>query len=186
MRMIDEIMGAVRKSSTLVNSLTAIARKDKPNVSLADPGRVVEQIIDLRRYDLKASQIAIDCVCEAPLPMLLIDQPKLEQSIIYLIANAIEELRDAERRLLKVRVRNTGDGADIELWNSGRVVPEELRESIFEPFFTTKDDDHLGLGLSVARDIARLHGGDLTYSPERGLIFGHACDVSCERMSIIP
>ncbi|NIA16623.1 MAG: sensor histidine kinase, partial [Nitrospiraceae bacterium] len=48
--------------------------------------------------------------------------------------------------------------------------PEADRERIFEPFYTTKGSDHFGLGLSVARDAARLHKGDLVYNEERGFV----------------
>lgn len=170
LRMIDEIMGAVRKSSTLVNNLTAIARKERPNVNLVDPAQLVERVIDLRRYDLKASQIAIESRYEANLPMLVCDQPKVEQALMYILSNAVEELRTAEHRLIRVRVSPHGTGAAIEIWNSGRVIPEEHREAIFQPFFTTKEDDHLGLGLAVATDLARLHRGELVYDPEKGFI----------------
>ncbi len=170
-RMIEEIMGAVRKSSTLVNSLTAIARKERDNISLVDPAQLVEKVVDLRRYDLKAAQIAIDTAYESDMPMLVADQPKLEQALIYVIANAIEELHDRERRMVKIRVRHATEGVEIDIWNSGREIPEELREAIFQPFFTTKKEDHLGLGLAVTRDIMQYHGGDISYDPKRGFVF---------------
>jgi signal transduction histidine kinase len=169
-RMIEEIMGAVRRSSTLVNSLTSIARKDKPNTNLFEPGTLVEQVLDLRRYDFRACQVTLESNHEPNLPMLMGDRPKLEQALIYLFSNAMEEVRDTTHRLVKVRTRAAQGGVDIEVWNAGDPVPSELRDIIFQPFFTTKDEDHLGLGLSVARDIARLHGGDVTYDAKRGFV----------------
>lgn len=170
MRMIEEIMGAVRKSSTLVNNLTAIARKERVNTNMVDPGQLVERVVDLRRYDLRSAQINIECVCDPSLPMLVVDAPKLELSLIYLISNAMEAALDATPRLIRVRVRTDAENVAIEVWNAGPPVPDNIRAHIFEPFFTTKDEDHLGLGLTVARDITRLHHGDLYYSPERGFV----------------
>jgi signal transduction histidine kinase len=48
-------------------------------------------------------------------------------------------------------------------------VPETLRERVFDPFFTTKSPDQgTGLGLSLAFDIARDHGGVLEERSARG------------------
>ncbi|MDX9972545.1 MAG: HAMP domain-containing sensor histidine kinase [FCB group bacterium] len=171
-RMIEEILGAVRKASNLMNGLTSIARRDKPNSNLVDPGHLVEHVVDLRRYDLRSAQIPIETNCDAGLPMVLLDEPKIELALIYLIANAMDAVRELPTRLIKVRVRGMENGVVIEVWNNGPVVPEEDYERIFEPFFTTWDQDHIGLGLTVARDIARLHGGDLSYDPSRGFILG--------------
>jgi signal transduction histidine kinase len=172
MRMIDEIMGAVRKSSNLMNSLTSIARRDKPNSNLVDPGNLVEHVVDLRRYELRSAQVPFECTCDPNLPMVLLDEPKIEMALIYLIANAMDAVKSAPTRMVKIRVRGLDNAVAIEVWNNGPIVPEEDRERIFEPFYTTKDEDHLGLGLTVARDIARMHGGDLSYDPARGFILG--------------
>lgn len=171
-RMIDEILGAVRKASNLMNGLTSIARRDKPNSNLVDPGNLVEHVIDLRRYDLRSAQIPIETNCDPGLPMILLDEPKVELALIYLITNAMDAVRDLPTRLIKVRVRGVENGVAIEVWNNGPTVPEEDYERIFEPFYTTRNEDHVGLGLTVARDIARLHGGNLSYDPGRGFIMG--------------
>lgn len=167
-RMIEEIMGAVRKSSSLVNNLTSIARKERPNANMVDPGQLVERVVELRQYDFRTAQIGLECICEPNLPMMVVDAPKLEMAIIYLLSNAMDAARDATPRLVRVKVRAEGDNVVIEVWNSGDPVPEDIREAVFEPFFTTKDSDHLGLGLTIARDIARQHHGDLYYEPKRG------------------
>jgi nitrogen-specific signal transduction histidine kinase len=49
----------------------------------------------------------------------------------------------------------------VEVEDGGPGVPEDVRERIFEPFFTTREKG-TGLGLPLARKIARAHDGDLT------------------------
>ncbi|HEX3765442.1 MAG TPA: ATP-binding protein [Kofleriaceae bacterium] len=63
-----------------------------------------------------------------------------------------------------VQIRTTArDGQlSVELSDSGGGVPTQLRERVFEPFFTTKPTGvGTGLGLPLARDIVRRHGGTL-------------------------
>ena len=56
------------------------------------------------------------------------------------------------------------------IWNSGEAPPDDQRDVMFEAFATTKNGQHLGLGLWVARNIAREAGGDLAYDAERGFV----------------
>ncbi|MBC7207375.1 MAG: PAS domain-containing sensor histidine kinase, partial [Methyloversatilis sp.] len=39
-------------------------------------------------------------------------------------------------------------------------IPREIQERLFEPFFTTREEE-TGLGLAIARGVARVHGGDI-------------------------
>jgi signal transduction histidine kinase len=53
-------------------------------------------------------------------------------------------------------------GVLISVKDNGNGIPEEVKEKIFQPFFTTKPTGQgTGLGLSLAYDIVKAHGGDL-------------------------
>src|SRR5581483_5811974 len=55
-----------------------------------------------------------------------------------------------------------GNQLELRVADEGEGVPENLRERIFEPFFrASRAPGGTGLGLGIARDIARAHGGDL-------------------------
>ena len=56
--------------------------------------------------------------------------------------------------------------------DSGRGIAPELQERLFEPFFTTRAEG-TGLGLALARGVARAHGGDITLrsTPGQGATF---------------
>ncbi len=170
-RMVQEIIGAVRKSSALINNLTDVARKERPDVRAVDPLQLIHRVLDLRRYEIKLSQIDLKSESPDAMPTLQIDLPKVEQALVYLVNNLIEALADEECRQARVHAV-VGDGwVEFEFWNSGPAIPVELREAVFEPFFTTKAGEHVGLGLTVARETAHQHNGDLVYSPERGFVF---------------
>jgi signal transduction histidine kinase len=55
----------------------------------------------------------------------------------------------------------------IQVEDNGPGIPEDVQEKIFVPFFTTKEDGS-GIGLSLSRQIMRLHGGSLSVRSEEG------------------
>ena len=169
-RMLGQIAGASQKCSTLVTSLTSIARKERPDVGMVDVARMCEQVVEIRRYNLRTSQISIEISCQDGIPSIVVDVPKVKMALLYLIANAAEAVEEIEPRRVRLETIKAGDGVEIVVWNSGPIIPDGERERMFEPFFTTKPSPHLGLGLTAARDIARDHDGDLTYIPDRGFV----------------
>jgi signal transduction histidine kinase len=69
-----------------------------------------------------------------------------------------------------VRTRDCEGGVEIEIADTGRGIPPEIRPRLFQPFFTTKPaGEGTGLGLYISRCIAAEHGGSLDFRcPESG------------------
>lgn len=167
-RMLGEVGNAVRKSSALVASLTDVARKEKPDVRVMEPDKLVERVLDLRRYDLRVANVALDTRYGEELPALSINLPRLQLALMYLVSNAIEALDGKEKKHLIVSVSRTSTGISLSFRDSAGEIPEDERDRIFDPFYTTKGVDHLGLGLAVARATVEDHGGTLAYAPDSG------------------
>jgi two-component system nitrogen regulation sensor histidine kinase NtrY len=79
--------------------------------------------------------------------------------------------QEVKKLALSARVDDTGH-AWIEVSDNGSGIPREIQERIFIPFFTTKEDGS-GIGLSLSRQIMRLHGGTITCrsTEDQGTIF---------------
>jgi two-component system osmolarity sensor histidine kinase EnvZ len=94
-----------------------------------------------------------------------------KRCLINLIDNA---MRYAEH--VSLRMGRREEFVDIIIDDDGPGIPEESREDVFKPFFRIEESRNLetggvGLGLSIARDVVRGHGGDieLDTSPVGGL-----------------
>ncbi len=69
-----------------------------------------------------------------------------------------------------VALNETNQGVEIEIADNGPGIPAKLHGAVFEPFFKT---DHarspngagFGLGLSIAQDIVKRHGGEISLRP---------------------
>jgi signal transduction histidine kinase len=99
---------------------------------------------------------------------LLTDVRKLRQILVNLLANAIKYTPSGDI-VLGVSVTGTGEDARInfDVTDTGRGIRAENHEHVFDAFWqedaaTTPAEGSSGLGLSVARQLARLLGGDVT------------------------
>ncbi len=86
----------------------------------------------------------------------------LFEVIINLIKNATEALPDGGS--MGVETRREGDRAVLQVWDTGKGIPEENLGRVFTPFFTTNVEAGRGLGLATARKIIDEHGGNISVS----------------------
>ena len=120
---------------------------------------VCGQIIDDLGAKTRDRQIVFDCDTDGAGSW---DEHRILQAISNLTSNAIQHGAPAS----PVRVRLTGDDqrVAIEVHNEG-AIPAEILPKIFEPFRSARHHagrgGGLGLGLFIAKAIARAHGGDL-------------------------
>jgi signal transduction histidine kinase len=87
-----------------------------------------------------------------------------------LIRNLLENARTHAGGASDIRVNRVGERAQLVIEDTGAGVASEDREKIFEPFYrrATAESTGAGLGLSIVRQIARVHGGEVTYAPRDG------------------
>ena len=85
-----------------------------------------------------------------------------------LIRNLLENARLHAGGASDIRVTRQDGGARLVVEDSGPGIPAEDRERIFEPFYRRRESGQAagaGLGLSIVRQIARVHGGDVICAP---------------------
>jgi signal transduction histidine kinase len=87
------------------------------------------------------------------------DAGQVQQALLNLVLNAIEACRNGDAISLNAK-RNGTTALRIEVIDPVGPIPDETVSRIFEPLFTTKQGGN-GLGLAIARNIVRAHGGDI-------------------------
>ena len=91
------------------------------------------------------------------------DEQMVVQVVINLVKNAIEALASVSDPVIEVSCEQNAGATEIMVSDNGEGIPEEIIDEIFIPFFTTKAHGS-GIGLSLSRQIMRLHGGSLKVS----------------------
>lgn len=136
----------------------------------AREARSVESVIDeaLRNWRKTGNGLRVQKSGELGLEVEL-DAELVRRLFAVLFQNASE----VGAQNLALRVRPRAEGVLIEIEDDGPGIPAGLERQIFEPFFTTRRvGSASGLGLAIAREIARAHGGSLNASPRhRGARF---------------
>lgn len=94
--------------------------------------------------------------------IIIADKELISQVIINLIKNAIESLTEQDNGLIEITMIQN-DMTVIEIKDNGPGISQDILNDIFVPFFTTKATGS-GVGLSVSRQIIRMHNGELTVS----------------------
>jgi len=96
--------------------------------------------------------------------MVIADRVQIQQVLINLMRNAIEAMRDSERRELLVRIEPvTGDALAVEVSDTGPGIPDDVAPRLFQPFVTSKPGG-MGIGLSISKRIIEAHGGEINVS----------------------
>ena len=103
---------------------------------------------------------------------LLADRKLVEQMLINLLKNAIEAVEGIKSPTINMEGFQQNDRVLITLKDNGKGISTDNIENIFMPFFTTKEGGS-GIGLSLSRQIMRMHKGTITVrsEPEEETVF---------------
>lgn len=166
---IREALDSTNRLIALAEDLLALARvgaRGPGEESCASLGQVVEQAVRASRVRAGAEQRVEVQVEDAQVPGRAAD---LSRMVRNLIDNALAHAPAGTS--VRVTAGRVEDHAEIAVEDAGPGVPEPIRERIFDPFFRGEreaGEPGAGLGLSIAREIACVHGGDLTLRCEPG------------------
>lgn len=166
----------IRRSKGLlhfIDDYRNLTRIPVPNFQIVHIHTLFERIHKLFSEQLKEKNINFTYSAEPANLEITADPDLIEQVIINLILNsfhAVSTLSTPEICLMG-KVDNYGK-AMIQVTDNGSGVPEELYEKIFIPFFTTRKEGS-GIGLSLSRQIMRLHKGGITVKsvPNKDTVF---------------
>jgi signal transduction histidine kinase len=131
----------------------------------------IEQILGDVRLELEqracAAGVELKVEADPALPRVDVDRPLVAVALVGLAENALEAMPGGGELTLRAEYVGGGEAIAITLADTGPGIPVELRERIFEPFFSTKGGG-TGLGMPIAREVARAHGGRIEIGDRPG------------------
>jgi signal transduction histidine kinase len=168
---VAQIQDAVKRMSGLIDNVLDLARTRRGdgitlNISSDAPlGTTIDQVADELRMSWPGRVIDVDIDLQVPVAC---DHARVGQLLSNLLGNALKHGADAP---VSVRAYARGDTFELSVANQGEPIPSERISRLFEPFYrseATSNRQGLGLGLYIAAEIARAHGGSLEAASDPG------------------
>lgn len=166
---LDTISQSSRGLIKFVDTYRNLTRVAMPSKKAFYFKELADRVINLTREQAMASGAACTFTEKSDDVLLYADEGQITQILINLVKNAIQ----AEAKKIEITAEiNNHEHIIINVINDGRPISKESQDEIFVPFYTTKQDG-TGIGLSLSRQIMRLHNGNLnlTRSDDKATIF---------------
>lgn len=158
-----------KRSNGLMNFVETyrnLTKIPKPNFSLVPMNALLDNVVTLMRREAKDSNVELSYTIEPDSIELQIDEQMIVQVLINLIKNSLHALENIDDGRIIIRgFYNKRGRPTIQIIDNGQGILKDVLDKIFIPFFTTKRSGS-GIGLSLSRQILRLHGGTITAQSE--------------------
>ncbi len=178
----DEVLRAGGRARDLVKHILTFSNRGEHAKDSIQIHILVSEILKLIRASTP-STIEIREDIETKCGQIFADPTQVHQVIMNLCTNAVQEMEETGGTLavsLREKVLTVADLANepemvpgsyaaIAISDTGRGIPNLIREKIFDPYFTTKPTNKgTGLGLAMASNIVKSHGGTINLQTEAG------------------
>jgi len=183
----DILLGEIDRLENIVKEVLTFARQEKLNLAPCDLRKLIDKMLAMFKNLFDEKNVELEYEPAPDMPLIYVDEAKIEQVLMNLIVNALEAMPDGgkisitmgvvtpfvyprshygeefydapgdQNRYAVITVADNGPGIDREHW-----------DKIFNPFFTTKTDG-TGLGLSTTRKNIEAHGGKISFDTEKNI-----------------
>ncbi|MEN8230561.1 MAG: ATP-binding protein [Bacteroidota bacterium] len=177
---VKEIQGAlqtINKRSTglmtFVETYRSLTKIPEPNFAQVKMNDLMQNVHTLMKKEVQQKSIQLSISIESDTIEVQIDEQMIEQVIINMVKNSVQALEGSKKGLIHIRgFYNKRGRPTIQVIDNGQGILNDVIDKIFIPFFTTKRSGS-GIGLSLSRQILRLHGGTITAQsiPNKETIF---------------
>ncbi|WP_434389752.1 ATP-binding protein [Melittangium boletus] len=167
---LDMVLDQARRMARIIRQLRDMTEQERAGTGRPlDPARPVRAALEEVREELSSRGVTLTCALGEPMPLVLGHAEQLQSVVSNLLRNALTAMPGGGT--LSVGLGTVeGDAVCLSVKDTGKGIPESLRERIFDPFFTTKDEPgRVGLGLSVAHGIVQAHHGRIRVESTEGL-----------------
>ena len=156
--MLRDVLHGIDQMSELVTHMRNFTRLDRARTSDLDINKGLATVVYIARRVIPGRVRVVETY--AYVPPIHCNGSQLNQVFLNLITNAAQSIEGAGTVTVRSSVEHGRVRVDVADTGSG-IAPDVLPQ-IFENYFTTKaEGEGTGLGLTIARDIVRNHGGDI-------------------------
>jgi nitrogen fixation/metabolism regulation signal transduction histidine kinase len=171
---VEDLIGGLETIETrskglagFVKTYDQLTKLPQPEFQTVKVAKLISRVQNLFKPDLEHRQISMQVFSPDDLTVQA-DPDLIDQILINLVKNAMEALDGQTNGLIRITGAADEQGVTIQVRDNGPGISDEILENIFVPFYTTKESGS-GIGLSLSRQIMRLHRGNITVQAEEGV-----------------
>jgi two-component system, OmpR family, sensor histidine kinase CiaH len=172
---ISEVIRETKRMTKIVTDLLTLARSDSHQMQIKKEtvrmDEILTRTIGLFQEAAMVKDITLSASITEPLTISG-DEERLQQLIVILLDNAVKYTK--ENGLIKVKTQKGASQFQIEIEDTGIGISKEDLPFIFDRFFRgdrarTRTKEGIGLGLSIAKWITEVHGGEIQVFSQQGI-----------------
>ena len=165
-RLTGIVRDEVRRLNGIIEEFLTFSRSRRLKLRRSSITELLQKVVDIMKEEAESRQITINTRWGKSPAMVRMDADKVQQALLNIIKNAMESTSGAGKITVSVEPREK-DQVIVNITDTGSgIAPEEI-DRIFDPGYTTKEKG-LGLGLPLAYEIIRAHGGEVRIQSNKG------------------
>jgi len=160
------IRDEIRRLDGIIEEFLTFSKSRRLELHDYPVSELLQKIVNLIREEAASKRITVEIRYNGTPAIIPMDVDKLEQAIINFVKNAMESI--SGEGSVVISIDSSGkDRVSIKITDNGCGMSSEEVERIFNPEYTTKEKG-LGLGLPLAHEIIRVHGGEIRVLSQPG------------------
>ena len=170
---LNTINSEATRLARFVDDLLSVSSMELGSLSLnkqvTDLGRMLNEVLAKVRPQMEEKGQTFEVVLPDKLPEPELDKDKIATVLVNLLGNAVKYTPEGGRVTFRVHV--TDQQIEINVEDTGVGIAEDELAKVFDKFFRSQDprvqeQTGTGLGLALAHEVVRLHGGQITVESE--------------------
>lgn len=166
----DEILAIMKRAvnqceraGAVIHRIKNLICRGKLYYETVNINTLINQVVSLMSDELQKAAIHITCQSSKKNIPIKVDKIQIQQVLLNLLRNSLDAMCDNDMQKKKLIVRTQiidQDLLEVNVIDTGPGFSKDMAAKLFEAYFTTKEDG-MGMGLSIARTIVEVHGGNL-------------------------
>ena len=179
-RNLEKINHHGKRAGDIVKGMLQHSRSSSGVKEPTDINKLADEYLRLAYHGLRAKDKSFNATLKTDfdenIGKISIIPQDIGRAVLNLITNAFyvvgekkKQAGDGYEPTVSVSTKKMEDKVEIRVTDNGNGIPQKVSDKIFQPFFTTKPTGQgTGLGLSLAYDIVKAHGGELKVETKEG------------------